>query len=58
MKDGAYVRAIHKELTSDERWANPGLKGVAQFAWGLALRQLSQYHTPTGIDSFVPDHNL
>ena len=49
--DGEYIADVHKELTLDQPWTIPGLQGVAQLAWGLTLRQLSQYQTPAGMNN-------
>ena len=43
-----YVTDIHQELRSPQGWSNPGLKSVVMLAWGVTLRQLNQYQTPTG----------
>jgi hypothetical protein len=48
LTDGTYIADVHKELTAEQTWSIPGLKGVAQLSWGLTLRQLSQYQTPAG----------
>lgn len=48
MTDPCYVPDIHQELRSGQPWSNPGLKSVVLLAWGVTLRQLNQYQTPTG----------
>ena len=48
MADPTYVTDIHQELRSPQGWSNPGLKSVVMLAWGVTLRQLNQYQTPTG----------
>ncbi|KAL3882663.1 hypothetical protein ACJMK2_028981 [Sinanodonta woodiana] len=58
-KDPGFVAEIHKELTSDTPWAVPGLKAVAQFAWGLMLRQISQFPVAADVgDSCEEDEML
>ena len=47
--DPSYVPDIHKELQDvGGKWKISGLKAVAQFAWGVMLRQLSQYPMAAG----------
>lgn len=48
MTDPNYIPDIHQELRSGQPWSNPGLKSVVLLAWGVTLRQLNQYQTPTG----------
>ncbi|XP_064596049.1 nuclear pore complex protein Nup205-like [Liolophura sinensis] len=43
ISDNDYLPEIHREMKSSQSWACPGLKATVQFAWSLALRQLSQY---------------
>ncbi|XP_062588940.1 nuclear pore complex protein Nup205-like isoform X2 [Saccostrea cucullata] len=49
MTDLTYVPDIHQDLMSTRVWTNPGQKGVMLLAWGVTLRQLNQYQTPTGV---------
>lgn len=49
LRDETYIPDIHKEIMSEQPWSNQGLKATAQLAWGLALRQLSQFYTPNGM---------
>ena len=46
--DANYISEIHRTLRDDTDWKIPGMKGVAQFAWGVMLRQLSQYPNAAG----------
>ncbi|OWF55575.1 nuclear pore complex protein Nup205-like [Mizuhopecten yessoensis] len=55
MNDASYVGEIHQALTGGQQWTNMGLRGIAQFAWGLTLRQLSQYHTPAGVNKICEE---
>ena len=48
LTDPQYIADIHKELKDGQSWKTPGLRAVAQFAWGVALRQLSQYPFAAG----------
>lgn len=48
MTDPNYIPDIHQELRSGQPWSNSGLKSVVLLAWGVTLRQLNQYQTPTG----------
>lgn len=50
--DQNYISDIHKALSDDAPWSTPGLKAVAQFAWGIMLRQLSQYPMAAGKTQF------
>lgn len=47
--DPNYIADIHKELRDGSAWSTLGLKAVVQFAWGVMLRQLSQYPLAAGI---------
>lgn len=61
MTDPNYILNIHQELRSGQPWSNPGLKSVVLLAWGVTLRQLNQYQTPTGkrgAGGGGPDNNL
>jgi hypothetical protein len=40
LTDGTYIADVHKELTAEQTWSIPGLKGVAQLSWGLTLRHV------------------
>ena len=46
--DQNYIPDVHKELQDTGMWKISGLKAVAQFAWGVMLRQLSQYPIAAG----------
>ena len=47
--DPSFVPDIHRELQDvGGKWKISGLKAVAQFAWGVMLRQLSQYPMAAG----------
>lgn len=59
MTDPNYIPDIHQELRSGQPWSNPGLKSVVLLAWGVTLRQLNQYQTPTGKRGWgCPDDKL
>ncbi|XP_052238220.1 nuclear pore complex protein Nup205-like isoform X2 [Dreissena polymorpha] len=53
--DPSYVADIHKELRDTSGWGEPGLGTVAQFAWGVMLRQLSQYPMAAGASEFYEE---
>ena len=53
--DQNYIPDIHKELQDASLWKIPGLKAVAQFAWGVMLRQLSQFPGAAGTTSPGPE---
>ncbi|KAJ8314739.1 hypothetical protein KUTeg_006889 [Tegillarca granosa] len=55
LRDETYIPDIHKEIMSEQPWSNQGLKATAQLAWGLALRQLSQFYTPNGVNECCED---
>ena len=48
LADAQYIADIHKELKEGLGWKIPELRAVAQFAWGITLRQLSQYPFAAG----------
>lgn len=58
MTDPCYVPDIHQELRSGQPWSNPGLKSVVLLAWGVTLRQLNQYQTPTGVNGICEEDEL
>ncbi|CAH1799487.1 unnamed protein product [Owenia fusiformis] len=58
LSDPSYIPAIHKELTSNQAWANPGLKAIAQFAWGLSLRVLSQHSTAPDLNEYCEEDEM
>ena len=52
--DPSYVPDIHKELQDfGIKWKTMGLKAAAQFAWGVMLRQLSQYPMAAGLYMYI-----
>jgi len=51
--DPNYIADIHKELRDGSPWKLPGLQAVVQFAWGVMLRQLSQYPIAAGLLTFM-----
>ena len=53
--DPNYIPDIHKELQDASLWKISGLKAVAQFAWGVMLRQLSQFPSAAGKTSPGPE---
>lgn len=46
--DPSYIGDIHKELRDGSPWKQTGQQAVVQFAWGVMLRQLSQYPIAAG----------
>nr|XP_022287742.1 nuclear pore complex protein Nup205-like isoform X2 [Crassostrea virginica] len=58
MADPTYVTDIHQELRSPQGWSNPGLKSVVMLAWGVTLRQLNQYQTPTGVNGICEEDEV
>ncbi|XP_052809828.1 nuclear pore complex protein Nup205-like [Mya arenaria] len=53
--DPAYIQDIHKELRDGSAWAVPGLRAVVQLAWGVTLRQLSQYPQAAGAGEYFEE---
>ena len=41
--DESFIPDINREIISDHKWTNAGIKSLIQFAWALTLRALSQY---------------
>ncbi|XP_061177614.1 nuclear pore complex protein Nup205-like isoform X2 [Saccostrea echinata] len=58
MTDSTYIPDIHQDLMSTRAWANPGLKSVVLLAWGVTLRQLNQYQTPTGVNGICEEDEV
>ncbi|XP_055955132.1 nuclear pore complex protein Nup205 [Patella vulgata] len=55
MTDASYMVDLHREMTSQQQWINPGIKALFLFAWANMLRQLSQYPLPQGSNEFCEE---
>ncbi|KAL4232887.1 hypothetical protein ACF0H5_007574 [Mactra antiquata] len=56
--DANYISEVHKVLKDETAWSTPGIKAVAQFAWGIMLRQLSQYPMAAGAGEYYEEDEL
>ncbi|XP_045195259.2 nuclear pore complex protein Nup205-like [Mercenaria mercenaria] len=56
--DPNYISDVHKELKDGAEWQTPELRAVVRFAWGVMLRQLSQYPLAAGAGEYYEEDEM